>query len=76
MVIHRQEKHSESAYYLDWNEDGKCRRVSVSNDTAAEYNYRSRKQLELDTIGRSAKEDRWKKIILAIGLGTPVSLGS
>ncbi|MGA2170090.1 MAG: hypothetical protein ABSG62_17975 [Terracidiphilus sp.] len=46
----RQEKHLEGAYYLDRNEDGKRRRVSVGNDAAAAYNSRSRKQMELDAI--------------------------
>jgi integrase len=50
MVTDRQEKHPEGAYYLDWNEDGKRRRVSVGNDAAAAYSIRSRKQMELDAI--------------------------
>ena len=48
MVNDRQEKHPEGAYYLDWNEDGKRRRVSVGNDAASAYNSRVRKQRELD----------------------------
>ena len=50
MVNDRQEKHPEGAYYLDWNEDGKRRRMSVGNDAAAAYNSRARKQRELDAI--------------------------
>ena len=50
MVIHRQEKHSESAYYLDWNEDGERRRISVGTDASAAYNSCTRKQRELDAI--------------------------
>lgn len=46
----RQEKHPEGAYYLDWNEDGKRRRMSVGTDAAAAYNSRARKQRELDAI--------------------------
>ena len=38
IVNDRQEKHPEGAYYLDWNEDGKRRRMSVGNDAAAAYN--------------------------------------
>jgi hypothetical protein len=48
MVNDRQEKHPEGAYYLDWNEDGKRRRMSVGNDAASAYNSRVRKQRELD----------------------------
>ena len=48
IVNDRQEKHPEGAYYLDWNEDGKRRRMSVGNDAAAAYNSRIRKQRELD----------------------------
>jgi len=50
MVNDRQEKHPEGAYYLDWNEDGKRRRISVGADAAAAYNSRIRKQRELDAI--------------------------
>jgi hypothetical protein len=50
MVNGRQEKHPEGAYYLDWNEEGRRRRVSVGTDAAAAYNSRSRKQMELDAI--------------------------
>jgi len=50
MVNDRQEKHPEDAYYLDWNEDGKRRRMSVGTDAAAAYNSRARKQRELDAI--------------------------
>ena len=50
MVNDRQEKHPEGAYYLDWNEDGKRRRISVGADAAAAYNSRVRKQRELDAI--------------------------
>jgi hypothetical protein len=49
-VNDRQEKHPESAYYLDWNEDRKRRRISVGADAAAAYNSRARKQRELDAI--------------------------
>ena len=35
MFNDRQETHPEGAYYLDWNEDGKRRRMSVGNDAAA-----------------------------------------
>jgi integrase/recombinase XerD len=48
MVNDRQEKHPKGAYYLDWNEDGKRRRLSVGDDAAAAYNSRVRKQRELD----------------------------
>ena len=51
MVNDRQEKHPEGAYYLDWNEDGKRRRMSVGNDAASAYNSRVRKQRELDATG-------------------------
>lgn len=50
MVNDRQEKHPEGAYYLDWNEDGKRRRMSVGIDAAAAYNSRVRKQREIDAI--------------------------
>ena len=50
MVNDRQERHPEGAYYLDWNEDGKRRRVSVGADAAAAFNSRVRKQRELDAI--------------------------
>ena len=50
MVDDRQEKHPEGAYYLDWNEEGKRRRISVGADAAAAYNSRVRKQRELDVI--------------------------
>ena len=50
MVNDRQEKQPEGACYLDWNEDGKRRRVSVGVDAAAAYNSRARKQRELDAI--------------------------
>jgi len=50
MANDRQEKHPEGAYYLDWNEDGKRRRMSVGTDAAAAYNSRARKQRELDAI--------------------------
>jgi hypothetical protein len=50
MVNDRQEKHPEGAYYLDRNEDGKRRRMSVGNDAASAYNRRARKQRELDAI--------------------------
>lgn len=50
MVNDRQEKHPEGAYYLDWNQDGKRRRLSVGIDAAAAYNSRARKQTELDAI--------------------------
>jgi len=50
MVSDRQEKHPEGAYYLDWNEDGKRRRISVRADAAAAYNSRIRKQRQLDAI--------------------------
>jgi integrase/recombinase XerD len=50
MVNERQEKHPEGAYYLDWNEDGKRRRMSVGTDAASAYNSRARKQRELDAI--------------------------
>ena len=49
-VDERQEKHPEGAYYLDWNEDGKRRRISVGTDAAGAYNSRVRKQRELDAI--------------------------
>ena len=52
MVNGRQEKHPEGAYYLDWNEDGKRKRVSVGIDAAAAYNSRNRKQMELDAIAK------------------------
>jgi integrase/recombinase XerD len=48
MVNDRQEKHPEGAYYLDWNEEGKRRRMSVGTDASAAYNSRVRKQRELD----------------------------
>jgi hypothetical protein len=38
MVNDRQERHPEGAYCLDWNEDGKRRRISVGTDAAAAYN--------------------------------------
>ncbi len=50
LVNDRQEKHPEGAYYLDWNEDGKRRRISVGTDASAAYNSRARKQRELDAI--------------------------
>ena len=50
MVNDRQEKHPEGAYYLDWNEDGIRRRMSVGIDAAAAYNSRVRKQRELDAV--------------------------
>ena len=50
MVNDRQEKHPEGAYYLDWNEDGKRRRISVGADAAGAYNSRVRNQRELDAI--------------------------
>jgi hypothetical protein len=50
MVNDRQEKHPEGAYYLDWNENGMRRRISVGADAAAAYNSRVRKQRELDAI--------------------------
>jgi integrase/recombinase XerD len=50
MVNDRQEKHPEGAYYLDWTEDGKRRRVSVGSDATAAYNSRVRKQRELDAL--------------------------
>jgi len=50
MVNDRQERHPEGAYYLDWNEDGKRRRMSVGTDAAAAYKSRARKQKELDAI--------------------------
>jgi integrase len=50
VVNNRQEKHPEGAYYLDWNEDGKRRRISVGDDPTAAYNSRARKQRELDAI--------------------------
>jgi hypothetical protein len=34
-VLNRQERHPEGAYYLDWNEEGKRRRMSVGTDAAA-----------------------------------------
>ena len=52
MVNGRREKHPEGAYYLDWNEDGKRKRVSVGIDAAAAYNSRNRKQMELDAIAK------------------------
>ena len=50
MVNDRQEKHPEGAYYLDWNEEGKRRRMSVGIDAAAAYNSRARKQREIDAL--------------------------
>lgn len=50
MVNDRQEKHPEGAYYLDWNEDGRRRRMSVGTDAGSAYNSRVRKQRELDAI--------------------------
>jgi len=50
VVNDQQEKHPEGAYYLDWNEDGKRRRISVGADAAAAYNSRVRKQRELDAV--------------------------
>jgi integrase/recombinase XerD len=50
MVNDRQEKHPEGAYYLDWNEDGKRRRMSVGTEAASAYNSHARKQRELDAI--------------------------
>jgi integrase/recombinase XerD len=50
IVNERQERHPEGAYYLDWNEEGKRRRVSLGADAAAAYNSRVRKQRELDAI--------------------------
>ena len=50
MVNERQERHPEGAYYLDWNEEGKRRRMSVGTDAAAAYNSRIRKQRELDAL--------------------------
>jgi len=41
MVNDRQERHPEGAYYLDWNEDGKRKRISVGTDAAAAYNIRA-----------------------------------
>lgn len=50
IVNDRQERHPEGSYYLDWNEDGKRRRISVGSDATAAYNSRVRKQRELDAI--------------------------
>jgi hypothetical protein len=50
MVNDRQEKHPEGAYYLDWNENGMRRRISVGADAAGAYNSRVRNQRELDAI--------------------------
>jgi integrase/recombinase XerD len=46
----RHEKHPEGSYYLDWNEDGKRRRLSVGTDAATASNLRERKQRQLDAI--------------------------
>ncbi len=50
IVNDRQEKHPEGAYYLDWNEDGKRRRMSVGTDAATACNSRARKQRYLDAF--------------------------
>ena len=52
MVDDRQEKHPEGAYYLDWTEDGKRRRMAVGTDATAAYNSRNRKQSELEAMAQ------------------------
>jgi integrase/recombinase XerD len=52
LVDERQEKHIEGAYYLDWTEDGKPRRMAVGTDATAANNSRNRKGSELEAMAQ------------------------
>ena len=52
LVIDRQVKHPEGAYYLYWTEYGVRRRMSVGTDATAAHNCRNRKQAELEAIAQ------------------------
>jgi len=54
MVDGREEKHPEGAYYLEWREHGKRRRLSVGKDAAQAQARRLRKRAELNAIANGA----------------------
>ena len=50
LVNGRQERHPEGAYYLEWREGKKRRRLSVGNDAQDAAARRQRKEAELDAL--------------------------
>ena len=75
MVNGRQEKHPEGAYYLDWNESGKRKRVSVGKDAAAAYNSQIRKQAELRAIAEAfvgTKRHKSDRIPTSVAVQSPL----
>jgi hypothetical protein len=52
IVNGQKERHPEGAYYLDWYEGSKRKRLSVGNDAANAYARKLRKQAELNAIAQ------------------------
>src|SRR5437870_3289311 len=54
----KQEHHREGAYYIEWREGDRRKRLSVGKDAADANARRLRKQAELTEIGRASCRER------------------
>jgi integrase/recombinase XerD len=52
VVDGNEEKHPEGAYYIDWNESGKRRRLSVGRDAGLAQSHRLRKEGEITALAQ------------------------